>query len=105
MRLDKEALVQILSAYFNIGDSYTYELTRVKEAFEIGTMSLDDFQEWNNEQVNDLADYILNHFNKSISHGCWYDVGSLSCRCSNCGCKSPKEYKYCPHCGAYMEEK
>lgn len=34
--------------------------------------------------------------------GRWYDVGSLSCRCSECGCKSPKEYSYCPNCGADM---
>lgn len=45
-----------------------------------------------------------NTANKKPKIGHWYDVGSLSCRCSNCGCKSPQEYKYCPHCGAYMEE-
>ena len=34
----------------------------------------------------------------------WFDKGSLSSRCSNCGCKSTKESKYCPNCGARMEE-
>ena len=34
--------------------------------------------------------------------GEWYDRGSLSCRCSNCGCKSTKEFNFCPHCGADM---
>ena len=34
--------------------------------------------------------------------GEWFDRGSLSCRCSNCGCKSPKEYSFCPNCGADM---
>jgi len=34
--------------------------------------------------------------------GRWYDAGSLSCRCSECGCKSPKEYSFCPNCGADM---
>ena len=34
--------------------------------------------------------------------GNWFDVGSLSCRCSNCGCKSTKEYSFCPNCGADM---
>ena len=34
--------------------------------------------------------------------GHWFDVGSLSCRCSNCGCKSTKEHNFCPHCGADM---
>ena len=36
--------------------------------------------------------------------GEWFDRGSLSCRCSNCGCKSPKEYSFCPNCGADMRE-
>lgn len=34
--------------------------------------------------------------------GEWYDKGSMSCRCSNCGCKSIKEYSFCPNCGADM---
>ena len=34
--------------------------------------------------------------------GEWYDRGSLSCRCSNCGCKSPEEFSFCPNCGADM---
>lgn len=36
--------------------------------------------------------------------GYWYEKGSLSCRCSNCGCKSTKEYSFCPNCGADMRE-
>ena len=35
--------------------------------------------------------------------GHWFDVGSLSCRCSECGCKHNKESNYCPECGAYMK--
>lgn len=35
-------------------------------------------------------------------HGEWIDKGSLSCRCSNCGCKSSKESKFCSECGADM---
>ena len=34
--------------------------------------------------------------------GEWFDVGSMSCRCSNCGCKANKEYSFCPNCGADM---
>lgn len=34
--------------------------------------------------------------------GEWYDRGSMSCRCSNCGCKANKEYSFCPNCGADM---
>ena len=36
------------------------------------------------------------------SRGDWFDKGSMSCRCSNCGCKSIKEYSFCPNCGADM---
>lgn len=35
--------------------------------------------------------------------GHWIDKGSLSCRCSVCGCKSGKETRFCPYCGAKME--
>ena len=36
--------------------------------------------------------------------GEWYDRGSLSCRCSNCRCKSPEEFSFCPNCGADMRK-
>ena len=35
--------------------------------------------------------------------GHWIDKGSLSCRCSECGCKSNKETRFCANCGAKME--
>ena len=37
-----------------------------------------------------------------VRHGYWYDCGSLSCRCSKCGCKNNRETAYCPSCGARM---
>ena len=58
--LEEEQLKEILMSYFCIGDSDTYQLTRVKEAFDIGTMTFDDFVEWDEEQVNDLIKYIKN---------------------------------------------
>lgn len=39
-----------------------------------------------------------------VVHGRWTDKGSLSCRCSNCGGKSPREYAFCPNCGARMSK-
>ena len=39
---------------------------------------------------------------KPVVRGEWYDKGSLSCRCSNCGCKNNKETNYCSNCGAEM---
>lgn len=35
--------------------------------------------------------------------GRWFDIGSMSCRCSECGCKNNRESRYCPNCGAKME--
>ena len=57
--VNREKLMAVLRDYFSIGDSYTYELTRVKSAFEVGTMSLDDFKEWEEEDITCLCDYIL----------------------------------------------
>lgn len=56
---DREKLIELLARYFAIGDSYEYSLTRVKEAFEVGTMSLEDFVEFDDEKVADIADYLL----------------------------------------------
>lgn len=58
--LEEEQLKEILMSYFGIGDSDTYQLTRVKEAFDIGTMTFDDFVEWDEKQVDDLIKYIKN---------------------------------------------
>ena len=57
--VQREAVMQALNKYFSIGDSDTYELTRVKEAFYVGTMTLDDFEEWNEDNVSDLCDYLM----------------------------------------------
>lgn len=35
--------------------------------------------------------------------GHWFDVGSLACLCSCCGCKSKQESRFCPNCGAKMK--
>ena len=54
----RERLIQLLSRYFNIGDSYTYNLTRVKTAFDVGTIGLDDFEEYTEGDVAGLAEYL-----------------------------------------------
>ncbi len=41
---------------------------------------------------------------QDIRHGEWTDKGSLSCRCSECGCKSNRESNFCPNCGAKMDK-
>lgn len=55
----RKRLIQLLSRYFNIGDSYTYNLTRVKTAFAVGTVDLDDFEEYTEDDVANLADRLI----------------------------------------------
>ena len=55
----REKLIEILSRYFQIGDSYAYNLTRDKEAFAVGTMDLDDFEEFDDFTVSYIADHLL----------------------------------------------
>ena len=39
---------------------------------------------------------------RPVVHGRWEDRGSLSARCSECGCKSLRASDFCPNCGADM---
>ena len=55
----REKLMELLDKYFDIGDSYAYNLTRVKSAFACGTMGFDDFEEFDEETVAAIADYLI----------------------------------------------
>lgn len=55
----KETIVEVISQHIALEDTYTYELKRVKAAFEVGTMSLEDFEEWTEKNVDDLAKSIV----------------------------------------------
>jgi len=60
-----ENLKEILADYFLLNDSegsYTYELTRVKSAFNVGTMTMDDFEEFGQDQIDDLASHLWDKF-------------------------------------------
>lgn len=67
--VNREKLMAVLRDYFSIGDSYTYELTRVKSAFEVGIISLDDFEEWGEDNISDLCDYIFRELRKGNKDG------------------------------------
>lgn len=58
----RETLIDYFSKWADIGDSYIFDLTRVKEAFAIGTMGLEDFQEWDEERITLLVDELLEAF-------------------------------------------
>ena len=55
----RELLTDYFCKWAEIGDSYIYDLTRVKSAFSIGTMSFDDFVEWDEERIKTLVDEFL----------------------------------------------
>ena len=55
----RNALIKYFGRWAGIGDSYIYDLTRVKEAFEIGTVSLEDFVEWDEERIEILVDEFI----------------------------------------------
>ena len=55
----REKLIELLAEYFNIGNSYAYNLTRCKSAFDCGTVGLDDFEEFDDETVEDIASYLI----------------------------------------------
>lgn len=52
-------LKELLMEYFRIGvDCYAYNLNRDKSAFEYGTVKIDDFDEFDEEVINDIIDFI-----------------------------------------------
>lgn len=54
-----DRLNNILLNYFNVpSDTYSYNLTRSKEAFIVGAVTLDDFEEFDEDTINELAEYI-----------------------------------------------
>lgn len=55
----KETIAEVISQHIALEDTYTYELKRAKAAFEVGTMSLEDFEVWTEENVDDLAKAIV----------------------------------------------
>lgn len=55
----KEKIAEVISEHIALENTYTYQLTRIKSAFETGTISLEDFEEWTDENVDDLAGAIV----------------------------------------------
>ena len=115
MLSSKEKLVEVLSKYFDIGDSYAYNLTRVKSAFACGTMGFDDFEEFDEETVTDIADHLIAHGvtvqqpQKPIEHkvdvtaivvgNAHWCKGTTLYKCPKCGSFISRIYDYCLKCG------
>lgn len=60
----KEKLVNILNQFFSMGDTYAYWLMRAKLVSAAGTMFLDGFEEFTDETIDELADFIINEIIK-----------------------------------------
>lgn len=62
----EELLRLALEEYFETNkDTYAYWLTRDKSAFDIGTITIDDFEEFDITTIHDIAEnvtqYIINY--------------------------------------------
>ena len=57
----RKKLTELLADYFHIGDSYHYTLGRDKEAFGLGTMGTDDFQEYDDDTVAEIAEHLIDN--------------------------------------------
>lgn len=60
--ISKEVIEEKLMKYFDINTNncMAYNLTRVKEAREYGTLTIDDFVEFDEDTINDIVNYIFN---------------------------------------------
>lgn len=47
--------------YFYIGDSYSYNLTKGRERFAVDTVTIDDFEEFTEDNIDDIVEYILDN--------------------------------------------
>lgn len=62
MKFDREKLVEWLGDYFGFNGqhgTYAHWLTRCKTAYGAGTMTMEDFQEFDEDTLFELADHIL----------------------------------------------
>lgn len=59
--MNKEELKQKLMDYFDIGTNncMAYNLTRVKEARQYGTLTIDDFVEFDEETIDDIVNWVF----------------------------------------------
>lgn len=55
----KKMLTKFFTNWAEIGDSYIYDLTRVKRGMSIGTVGLDDFVEWDEKRIEQLVDELV----------------------------------------------
>lgn len=65
--ITRDALAELIGNYFGLADkdgTYWHILTRCKSSREVGTMSIDDFEEVDFNSVDELADLIFTELTK-----------------------------------------
>ena len=56
-----------INEHIDVDDTYAYFLTRDKSSFSVGTVTLDDFEEWTDSDVADLTDSIMKKINIELN--------------------------------------
>ena len=65
--MDRDKLTNKLFEYFGFNTkdgTYIYCLQRTKSAFQVGTMTLEDFEEIDEGFICELADFIADEYNQ-----------------------------------------
>jgi hypothetical protein len=58
----KENIVEVLEDFFGMNSfdgTYAHWLTRCKSAYSVGTVTLDDFEEFDEETIDNLAEELV----------------------------------------------
>lgn len=63
----RDKIHSAINEHIDIEDTYAYFLTREKSSFSVGTVTLDDFEEWTDSDVADLTDSIMEKINPEIN--------------------------------------
>ena len=65
----REALIDYFSQWAGVEDSYIFDLGRVKSAFGCGTMTFEDFTEWDESRIAELVDEFLDYLRQPVGGG------------------------------------
>ena len=63
----RDKIHSAINEHIDIEDTYAYFLTRDKSSFSVGTVTLDDFEEWTDSDVADLTDSIMEKINTELN--------------------------------------
>lgn len=64
---NRDKIHSAINEHIDVDDTYAYFLTRDKSSFSVGTVTLDDFEEWTDSDVADLTDSIMEKINPELN--------------------------------------